>query len=993
MVVRRLSAKISNINKATNKNIIFYFLFLLLILLPQYFRGGYFESMYLPFILGISILMIFNMWNRYKGTKESLVKDETDLLLLGLVFIYSLTFFYGINKRGSIIEFIKNASYLSVFFIARDLHRDNSIRSRTINLMLLSGVVLSIMGVGTMIGTWEYNSSYSGSRLSSTFQYPNTLAVYVAAMYFLTMGQALIGEDPKKIGLYGGGMFIFFSTLIFTYSRGMWVLFPILLLGFFIILAGSKKVELFFYTLGSLIIAAPVSFLFMKYVESGSHTQLWGLYIGGIVLSTLALFVLGNTTKLLNKISWKTVIIIVLIIAIAAVGLLSMAIRATEPLVYENQTDASVLSQLSRTIKDVFPNTDYELNVKGSASLEGKDTFAGSVLVYSVNEQIQYTTLGTYNVAENGDFDLNIPVTTLEDTNAVVIRFRNENPNTSIVFNESTIKDEVTEDIDKIPLKYKYIPEAIVTRILGIGTTDNSFQARVIFSKDALKLVSNRVLFGMGGGGWATAYRSVQSYPYWSNQVHNHYLQQFVEVGLVGVILFIGFLLTILYKYFLYRKNEEDINNRTLVDTLVVGIGTILAHAAMDFDLSYVGLMAILWALLGILHSIVGIPKDEIKVLKFNLNTGILKKMNIPITILTLIALLLSSAQYGGVIFANKAIDEQDMGRTDLIENHLKRAVALDPYNTGYRYDLMNTYFFQYSAMSDESYGYDAKVQADKILDIERYNPLVYIQISEAYFKFGLIEEALDLLNKSLELQPFVIESYLQNVDSYLSIFDYYFNRGDLEKSKEIASDGFSKLEDLLVESSERSMRPLAKDNQLYFKLSELKYYANHFDEFISYLDNSYDLRYAYDFNLDVDNDGNIELVSIWSAEGGKLSYESHLDGEEHIRLINSGENYGVFDSVGFNLEPETTYLVTFDARGDMTSDKVSFYTWDSTSQEQLQSLSTPVELNVDWTNCEIEFTTQADIGEDTSRFRFVVGGENEGQMDLRSIRIFEKLN
>lgn len=991
MVVIRLSAKINNINKISNKDIAFYILFLLLTLLPQYSRGGYFERTYLPFIVSISILMIYHIWNKHKGVRIVLVNNETDLLLLGLILIYSITLFYGINKRGSIIEFIKNTSYLSVFFISRDLHKDNRIRNRTINLIILSGIVLSIIGVGTMIGIWEYNASYSGGRLSSTFQYPNTLAVYVVVMYFLTIGQALINKEPKKIGLYGGGLFIFFSTLIFTYSRGMWVLFPILLLGFFIVLSGSKKVELFFYILGSIIIVAPVSFLFLKYVESGSPTQLWGLYISGIVLSALVLFVLGNGTKLLSKISWKIVIVIVLIIAIVAVGLLLIAIRATEPLIYENTTDERVVSQLSRTIKNIYPNTDYELNVKGSANLGEAVSSAGSVIVYSVNEQIQYTSLGTYTIEENDEFDLNIPITTLEDTNVIVIQFRNENPKTSITFDESTIKDIMTEGIDLVPLKYKYIPESIVTRISGIGTTDNSFQARVIFSKDALQLVKNRLLFGMGGEGWATAYRSVQSYPYWSRHVHNHYLQLFVEVGLVGFVLFIGFLLSLIYRYFKYKKSE-DVENKILADTLFIAIGAILFHAAMDFDLSLIGLTIILWVLMGILHSIVGVPKNKIKLFKFNLNSLILKKINIPVTILVLITLVLSSTIYGGLFFNDKAVDAQLDGDADLMEGHMTKAVSLDPYNTTYRYDLMNIYFHQYEIQSDESYRYDAKVQADKILDIGKNNPLVYVQIAEAYFKFGLIEEALDLIYKSLEMQPLITESYIQSVDSHLSVFDYYLNHGDFEKSKELAIEGSNKLESLLLESNERSTRPLAKNNGLYFKLNELKYYANNFDEFISYLDNSLNLQYFFDFNLDVDNDGNIELLSIWNAEDGELDYESHSDGEEYLRLINSGKNYGVFDSVGFNLVPETTYLVTFDARGDMTSNKVNFYILDTKSQEQLQSDSTPVNLENDWNTFKIEFTTQEDIGDDTSRFRFVISGENEGHMDLRNIKIFEKL-
>lgn len=993
MVVKILSTRKNKIkiNNTTGKDIIFYVLYLLLLLLPQYFKGGFFEYSYIPFILGISLLMGYHIWNVYKGSRDMIVNDETDLFLVLLILVYSLTFFYGINKRGSIIEFIKNASYLSVFFIARDLHKENKIVNRTINIIILSAVVLSLIGVGTMIGSWEYASSYSGSRLSSTFQYPNTLAVYVAAMYFLAMGQALVADNAKKIGLYGAELFIFFSTLIFTYSRGMWVLFPLLLIGFFIILAGSKKVELFFYSLGSIIISAPLSFLFLKYVESGSPAKLWGIYFAGIVISGVVLFLLGNATKVLNKISWKTVIAIVIIMAIGASAVLFMAIRATEPLAYDNPTDERVVSQLSRNVKDVFPNTEYTLNVSGSASLEEEGTFAGTVIVYSVNEKVEYTSLATYNIEESGDFDLNIPITTLEDTNTMVIRFRNEVENTSIVFNEASIKDMETEEVSQIPLKYKYIPEAIVSRISGIGTSDNSFQARVIFSKDAIRLVKNRFLLGIGGEGWSTAYRSVQSYSYWSSQVHNHYLQMYVEVGLLGLILFIGFLLTLVYKYFKYRKNEEDINNRTLVDTLAISIGTILVHAAMDFDLSYVGLMAILWGLLGMLHSIVRVPKDELKLGKINIGTKNLKKMNLVVSLVVLITIGLSSTIYGATFMADKALKEQELGDMDALERAMEKAVSLDPYNRKYRGDLMDIYFYQYEAKLDESYGTKAKIQADKILKQGKYNPLIHIEIADAYFKFGLIDEALELINKSLEMQPFIIESYIQNVDSYLSVFNHHIREDDLESARNIASEGASKIEEMLLESNKKAIRPLAKNNELFFKLNELKYYASLFDEFISYLDKAYELKYFYDFNLDVDYDGNIELVSMWNAADGELQYE--LGSEPGIRLVNPGVNYGVLDSAGFNLEPERTYSIFFDAKGDMETGKVTFSVIDSGSAQTYQTETTPVELENDWKTFEYEFTTQADIGEDTSRFRFIINGETAGYMDLKDIKIFEKLN
>ena len=982
----------NKLNSMGTKDIFLYVLYLLLVLLPQYFRGGYFESAFIPYILGMSILMIIYMSRNYKEKREAIICRETDLLLLLLTILYGLTYFYAINKRGSIIEFIKYASFLSLFLVTTNIHKDNISKRRLIDLIILGGIVLCIIGIGTMVGTWEYTASYNGSRLSSTFQYPNTLAVYAASMYFLTMGQALIEEDLKKICLYGGGLFIFFSTMIFTYSRGMWLLFPLILLGFFIVLAANKKVQLFFYTLGSLMIALPASFIFLKHISQAGN-KLWGIYFAGIIGSAIVMLFLGKATEILNKVSIKAIIAIVVALGLVATGLLIFAIGATEPIKFENNTAESKLSRITRTIRNVFPNTQYEILVEGTARINQEGQYAGRLVVHSVNEQFKYTNIGTLPIEEDGDFNLSLPITTLEDTNVIVIYFENRNPNTSISFQKASIVDLQTDKVEEISLKYKYIPEAIVRRISGINATDNSVQARLIFSKDAFNLALDSLLLGTGGHGWATAYRSIQSYPYWSKHVHNHYLQLLVETGLLGVALFGGFLILLLYYYYKFKKEEEDISSTTLADTLFIAAATILAHAAIDFDLSLVGLYIILWVFLALLNSMVSPARDEISLSKIRLNKRSLIKFNSVVTFITIIAIVISVSIYGGIFFTKQALKAQEEGDGDGIESALRKATKLDPYNISYSTDLIDVYFFQYTAKSDESYGNKAKEETDRLLRIGKNDPLTYITAAQAYFKFGLVDEGLGFIKRSLEMQPLVIESYIQNAQAHLSIFDYHISKGDLEAARNVALEGYEFIYNYLMESNGRALRPMKKDDNLLYDLSKLKYLGQNFDEYISYLERVYRLEYYYDFSLDVDNDDEVELVRVWNAENGELDYMPMDDGEKNLRLTNAGENYGVFDSASFNLRPSTTYLVSFDARGNMEDGKVSFYIRDSEAKEQNQSESINIDLKDGWNSYELEFTTDDDIGDTTSRFRFLIRGENEGYMDIRHIKIFEKLN
>lgn len=992
MVVRIVKNKkkenvtVQNTNDTENTSILIYILYLLLVLLPQYFKGGYFEQSFLPFIVGISLMMIYFIIKDRKIKGSLLIGNETDFLLLLLTILYGITFFYAASKRGTIIEFIKYGSFLSLFLITTKVHKNKEYIKKTIDFIIFSGVILCIIGIGTMIGTWEYTASYVENRLSSTFQYPNTLAVYVSSMYFLAMGQALIENNPKKICLYGGALFIFFSSLIFTYSRGMWLIFPIIVLGFFIVLGVGKKVKLFFYTLGSLIVALPFSFLFLKLVAEES-SNLWAIYIAGILLSSIVLFALGKMTKILDKISWKAVIAVVLVIGVAIVSFLLIAVNKTEMIHYENPTEVATLSRLDRNIKNVFPNTEYEIQIKGESRLNEEGHSAGRLVVYSIDEQSEYTHLGTFDILEDGRYELGFNVTTPEDTNSMIIYFENQNIHTSISYEEASIKDLETDKISTIPIKYKYIPETIVSRFTSISSSDNSIQARIIFSIDAFKLTLDSFLLGTGGQGWATTYRSIQSYPYWSNQVHNHYLQLFVETGILGIILFGGFLFVLLYRYVIYKKSEQDIDNKTLVDTLIVSASAILAHAAIDFDLSFVGLFIILWVLLGLIDAIVSYPKQELNILKLNVDKHKLKRLNIAVLVIAILSLGLSTIIYVGDVYADKAIEAQDLGDDHGLEKYLRKASSLDPYNTTYKADLINVYFYQYGEKNEEEYGQMIMDEIDQLSKLGKKDPNVYINLSQSYLKFGMLDEGLDAIKKSLELQPLMIESYLQNINAHFTVFDYYMDIGEPDLAKKTALEGHTYVKELLLKSNSRTIRPMSKDNDVFWGLNKLKYLGEQFDDYISDLSDAGRLKYFYDYTLDVDNDGYVELESSWNAENGKLQYEKE---EGFIRFTNSGENYGVFDTLGLNLEPETNYLLRFDARGDMDSEKVNFYVMDTKVQEQNQSEPLFVEMDNEWHTYEVEFTTKEDVGEATARLRFIINGDNAGYMDIRDFKLFE---
>ena len=139
------------------------------------------------------------------------------------------------------------------------------------------------------------------------------------------------------------------------------------------------------------------------------------------------------------------------------------------------------------------------------------------------------------------------------------------------------------------------LPANIGTRLENINFKQHSVLERFTFYKDALKVVKDYPVLGAGGGGWASLYEHYQNNPYISRQAHNFFLQYLIEVGILGFIIFMGFILFIFYKYIKgYMKRENDDYNNGFF-YLIIAL-SILVHSLLDFNMSYafMGMMVFL---------------------------------------------------------------------------------------------------------------------------------------------------------------------------------------------------------------------------------------------------------------------------------------------------------------------------------------------------------------------------------------------------------------
>ncbi|MGQ9533559.1 MAG: O-antigen ligase family protein, partial [Desulfotomaculales bacterium] len=139
------------------------------------------------------------------------------------------------------------------------------------------------------------------------------------------------------------------------------------------------------------------------------------------------------------------------------------------------------------------------------------------------------------------------------------------------------------------------LPAPVAARMATIGGEDVSFQARLLFTADALRVALDRPWLGGGGGAWNALYHQYQSSVYWTTEVHNHLAQVWVEAGIVGLLGFLGLVagLVVAGRRAVARLPRDA---AALTATAGAAAATLFLHSVLDFDLSLAALGVVLFA-------------------------------------------------------------------------------------------------------------------------------------------------------------------------------------------------------------------------------------------------------------------------------------------------------------------------------------------------------------------------------------------------------------
>ncbi|MCX7747305.1 MAG: O-antigen ligase family protein [Clostridia bacterium] len=967
----------SNLSEGTIKNMKLGMLIVLFIFIifPPFIRGLYFEEDQLP--AEIIILILFNIYWGFKILKwdKSFLKTPIEYASLGFVVVYFISvalYFIGIDvavfPRMAMSEWLKYCMYFSIFFMLTDLINTFKLKMAFLWVIIASTAGLCIIGIDGAAsgGTYSFDGQSSGyianifndilksmgsdvrlfdlfvnGKIFSTLQYSNAFASYLLAVFAVTLGITIVSKRLWVKVLSGAMSYLFFVCFLYSGSRGVLVLAPIVALLFIVVLPKEKKTEGFIYGFASIISAGLIKMLF---TPTGADNKIW-LYIAiGLIISAVLTLISKIITDRLGKGSYKVFAFIVgIMVVLGAVGTI-YALNAALPLKMshaEGQGDSFIT--VTRGAK-LDPGKEYKLEFDVQAAMSKEKPNAYSVKV--ANKRLQdivtndaETVIGmfegkTTKGKEKKEFTFRLP----EESKIVNVSFMNIYEGTSVEFDNARIIDPSTgKTVKNFVLNYKYLPDNAVSRLENLSA-DRSAVERAIFNKDGIKMIGDRWLLGAGGGSWPSIYFSYQSFMYWSTQPHNYFLQVGVETGVIGLLV-LAFLLLSIVSMFIWgqRKNIGPFEG-VLQSCLFTAIMGMFLHSILDFDLSLSAVSILLWSLIAVFNSLYRHEEDtkalEYKSSVFNIvflfaeKLKGIKSLNMhPVVgvVVTFIILMLPITLYAGISYSKSAEIAMRSGNVEKAITEQDKAVGMDPSMPQYKLDYVRM-MLQKKEFTKEDIESMSKT-LDKVKNLCNNSPDLAATLGSLYISTSKFDEGLKYFERATELRPFRPEEWQQEVLAYNTVIDHLFkNKKEQEAvkflDKPLAMDQRAK------EVNKRNLTPFIFTGRTQETIEKIKYIKEKIKDQKQIYANK--LVFYNMPELDIDengipdqwkyNDSNIKLVS----DKGSMVAENKLK-----------DTAAFIDSRQLNMKPNQSYRIEVELTGDSKPDSIPFRVTGANEQNQ----------------------------------------------------------
>ncbi|SMF68205.1 Lipid A core-O-antigen ligase and related enzymes [Paenibacillus uliginis N3/975] len=340
------------------------------------------------------------------------------------------------------------------------------------------------------------------------------------------------------------------------------------------------------------------------------------------------------------------------------------------------------------------------------------------------------------------------------------------------------------------------LPQNIAIRLDNINFNQHSVLERFTFYKDAMKVVADYPIFGAGGGAWASLYEQYQNNPYTSRQAHNFFLQYLIEVGIVGFLIFMSFILYIFYKYIRgYMKADEEGRNSHFLYVIIVL--SILMHSILDFNLSYVFMGILVFLGLGGMAAVM----DSKPLTKWKVKDTTARGIYSAAVGIGAIVILITSIRY--IEASSSAWEARKLAQTsesfEEIKAPLDKDLSIRPSHPDSVLILSSLYHSAYKQTQDEGF-YNLSVDLlNKALKDEPYNKFMINRLIQGHELKNEKDKAFDLLTANAYKFKWDIEWYERIINQALDLGYQALGTGDTAAKDKYFKSGTEAFEKVQV--------------------------------------------------------------------------------------------------------------------------------------------------------------------------------------------------
>lgn len=299
------------------------------------------------------------------------------------------------------------------------------------------------------------------------------------------------------------------------------------------------------------------------------------------------------------------------------------------------------------------------------------------------------------------------------------------------------------------------ISEEILSRIETISGQDMSFQQRMNMNTVGWRIVGDYPICGSGAGGWDALYHLYQQRFYWSSEVHNHFLQVWVETGTIGFITYAGIWITLLIMVYRYMRKRRGKSSWNLTWAVFLSILLLLFHSAIDFDQSIPAMAIVLWSLAALLQNqIISDSKWKLK-LRFPAFGVMLLMLAV-----TVFFYKFGYIEYKAQIFAHQASEAIAVYNYPSALEKYEEAYRLSPYSGKWAANLAQLHAYNFLTIQAEESKKKAYDYAQKAI---RHTPY-YIKgsqmIAQAYYLLGDKNARIQEQERLTMIAPKMVEAW-----------------------------------------------------------------------------------------------------------------------------------------------------------------------------------------------------------------------------------------